>query len=90
MSRKSIRFSDFAILYETYSKEEYDRKNKDLPSLLVEINARNFGGHWNEKLRFIESELNYMKQKEMQATYINTIENIKLLKPIEKTTERSD
>ena len=80
MSKKSISFSDNFTLHETYSKEEYDRSNLDIPSLLIRINARDFGGQWCIELQNIEFELNFIKRTEMKTTYINTMENIKLLK----------
>lgn len=75
----NVKFSDEITLYETYSKEEYDRKNADMPSLEIQVNANLFGGFWTRRLKNIEFDLNYLKRTELYTAYTNTIKNIKLV-----------
>lgn len=75
---KTVTFSENVTLYETYSKEEYDRKNTNMPSLEIKVNAKLFGGGWLRQLKNIQISLDYLKYTEMNLAYNNTQENIKI------------
>ena len=66
---KSVKFLEINIIYYTYSGEEYDRSNNDLPTLLLKLNARDFGGHFKTELMAIYHELNVYKKNEMITKY---------------------
>lgn len=75
-----VHWSDTVTLHETYSKEEYNRRNDAMPSLKIQVNATLFGGWWAKRLKNIHFDLNYLKRTEMKWAYNNTIENIKIIK----------
>lgn len=74
-----VHWSDTVTLHETYSKEEYNRRNDAMPSLKIQVNANLFGGFWTRRLKNIEFDLNYLKRTELYTAYTNTIKNIKLV-----------
>lgn len=59
----SVQFNlELNQVYETYNKEEYDRTNDDLPTLLLQSNAMNFGGKYYYDLMIVYNEIiNYRK-----------------------------
>lgn len=67
---KSVKFIETNIIYYTYSGEEYDRSNDDLSTLLLKLNARDFGGYFRTELMAIYHELYVYKKNEM-VTYNN-------------------
>lgn len=68
---KSVKFIDLesnlclSTIYYTYSNEDYDRSNDDLPTLLLKSNARDFGGYFRTELMAIYYELYVYKKNEM-------------------------
>lgn len=65
-SKKSVKFKFFYELLETYSSSEYDRTNDDLPSYLLKLNSRDFGGIYTRQFHNIFHELNVYKKHEME------------------------
>ena len=59
----SVQFNlELNQVHETYTKEEYDRTNDDLPTLLLQSNAMNFGGKYYYDLMNVYREItNYRK-----------------------------
>lgn len=78
MNRHSVKFADYVILYETYSKDEYDRSNRDIESFKIQSNAINFGGIWMKQLNKIKSELEKIRLYEMYQAYSNSLVNKKM------------
>ena len=72
---KSVNFSEYHDIYETYSSLEYDRMNKDLPSFDLMTNAIHNRAEFFESLKLIYQELNTYKKNEMyvaQESQANT------------------
>jgi hypothetical protein len=44
-------------VYETYTEEEYDRSNNNIPSLLLKMNAMDFGGKYYDDYMLICDEI---------------------------------
>lgn len=66
---KRVTFFEYPIIWYTYSAEEYDRSNDDLPCLLLKFNARDFGGYYTKELETIYQELNMYKNTEMKEAF---------------------
>lgn len=66
---KKVTFCDYDIIYSTYSNDEYDRKNDDLPTLLLKLNAKDFGGKYMYELNDIYDDLMQYKHTEMKEAF---------------------
>lgn len=73
---KEVTFCDTCELYETYSVEDYDRRNADMPSWTIQANAWR-GGEWCKKYKKILEELRFFKRAEIKIAYENSLENLK-------------
>lgn len=74
---KEVTFCDTCELCETYSLQDYDRKNDDMPSWLIQANAWR-GGEWMRKYVKIQEELRFFKRAEIRTAYENSLENLKI------------
>jgi len=63
---KKVKFSNNEV-YETYSSEEYDRSNYDIPTLLLRKNAMDFGGAFLYEYNNIFWELAVLKRSLEEA-----------------------
>ena len=60
---KSVQFNlDLNKVHETYNHEDYDRTNNDLPTLLLQSNAMNFGGKYYYDLMNVYREISNYRQ----------------------------
>jgi hypothetical protein len=66
---KRVSFAEYDIICSTYSLDEYDRSNDELPTLLLKINARDFGGQFIKELDEIYNELFRYKNTEMKEAF---------------------
>lgn len=66
---KQVTFFEYPIIWSTYSSEDYDRSNDDLPCLLLKLNAKDFGGYYRKELESIYNELNIYKNTEMKEAF---------------------
>jgi hypothetical protein len=78
MSRHSVKFAEYVVLYETYSKDEYDRSNRDIPSFKIQSNATSIGGMWTKQFNKIKNELEKIRLYEMYQAYSNSLMNKKI------------
>lgn len=74
---KQVTFCETYELYETYSVEDYDRRNVDMPSWVIQANAWR-GGEWCKKYKKILEELRIFKRVEITTAYENSLENLKI------------
>lgn len=72
---KEIHFCDNTQLYETYSAEEYDRTNYDIPSYKIQSNIYN-GREWIRKFLKLQEELEFFRKTEMKTAYENCLTNL--------------
>lgn len=66
---KTVSFSDYDIICSTYSYDEYDRSNDDLPTFFLKVNAKDFGGNFLKELNEIYDELFKYKNTEMKDAF---------------------
>jgi hypothetical protein len=66
---KRVSFCDYDIICSTYSADEYDRSNNDLPTLLLKYNAKDFGGEYMYELNNIYDDLMHYKNTEMKEAF---------------------
>lgn len=66
---KRVNFTDYDIICSTYSPDEYDRSNDDMPTFLLKLNARDFGGEFIKELDAIYNELFRYKNTEMKEAF---------------------
>jgi hypothetical protein len=62
---KSVTFSKKKYIYYTYTPNQYNRYNADLPSCRLKFYAEIFGGEYQDKLNQLYKDLNFFKQNEM-------------------------
>jgi hypothetical protein len=74
---KEVTFCDTYELCETYSLEDYDRRNDDMPSWIIQANAWR-GGECMRKYKKIQEELRFFKRVEIKTAYENSLENLKI------------
>jgi hypothetical protein len=74
---KKVIFCDTCELCETYSLEDYDRRNDDMPSWMIQANAWR-GGEWMRKYVKIQEELTFFIRAEIKTAYENSLENVKI------------
>jgi hypothetical protein len=72
---KELRFHESCELCETYSTEEYDRTNYDIPSYKIQSNIYN-GREWIRKFMKIQQELESFRKIEMKTAYENCLTNL--------------
>lgn len=66
---KKVTFFEYPIIWSTYASNDYDRSNDDLPTFLLKMNARDFGGYYTKELETIYHELNVYKNTEMKKAF---------------------
>jgi len=66
---KKVTFCAYELIHYTYSRDDYDRGNDDLPTLILKSNAMNFGGEYMNALRDIYDELYEYKNTEMKNAF---------------------
>jgi|688.fasta_scaffold511717_2 hypothetical protein len=66
---KQVSFCDYDIISSTYSSDEYDRSNDDMPTFLLKLNASNFGGKYLKQLKEIHIELFRYKNTDMKEAF---------------------
>jgi hypothetical protein len=66
---KKVRFCNYDIFSSTYSSDEYDRSNDDMPTFLLKLNARDFGGKYIKQLNEIYNELFRYKNTDMKEAF---------------------
>jgi hypothetical protein len=76
---KALRFCEDNKLYETYSSEDYDRKNYDIPSYQIQSNVSN-GREWLRKFIKIQQDLDFFRKTEMKMAYENCLTNLENIK----------
>jgi hypothetical protein len=69
IASKQISFCDYDTIYSTYSPDEYDRRNNDIPTFLLKVYAKDFGGKYLKKLNEIYDELFMYKNTEMKKAF---------------------
>jgi len=74
---KEVTFCETCELCETYSIEDYDRRNVDMPSWVIQSNAWR-GGEWWKQYKKIQEELRFFKRVEITIAYENSLENLKI------------
>jgi hypothetical protein len=66
---KTVTFCDYDIISSTYSADEYDRSNDDMPTFVLKLNANNFGGEYLKQLKEIYNELFRYKNTDMKDAF---------------------
>lgn len=66
---KKVSFCDYDTIYSTYSSNEYDRGNDDMPTFLLTVNAKDFGGKYMKQLSEIYNELFRYKNTDMKEAF---------------------
>lgn len=66
---KQVRFCDYDIISSTYSADEYDRSNDNMPTFVLKLNANNLGGEYLKQLKEIYNELFRYKNTDMKEAF---------------------